>query len=111
MNLINNTDTYKKYLKTKEDSFLIPLTRSMLYGRFKRLGEKHGFDISFHDLRHLSASVMLMLNIPDKYAMERGGRKTPHIMKSVYQHTFSSERKIIDEKVNNFFESLIENKD
>ena len=24
--------------------------------------------MTFHDLRHLSASVMLMLNIPDKYA-------------------------------------------
>ena len=29
--------------------------------------------IRLHDLRHINASIMLLLNIPQKYAMERGG--------------------------------------
>ena len=52
--------------------------------------------IRFHDLRHISASTMLMLGIPDKYAAERGGWATTHIMNNVYQHTFSSERESVD---------------
>ena len=39
--------------------------------------------MSFHDLRHVNASVMALLKIPDKYAMERGGWKTDSVMKIV----------------------------
>lgn len=42
--------------------------------KFKSIAIKNGFpDITFHDLRHLNASIMLALGVPDKYAMERGG--------------------------------------
>ena len=67
----------------------------------------NGIEMSFHDLRHLNASVMLMLGIPDKYAMERGGWSTPNVMKNVYQHTFSEERKLVDERIDDYFNSLI----
>lgn len=105
--LIESQETYKDYLKTGTDQFLIPLSRNQIYGRFKTITEEAGFNISFHDLRHLNASVMLMLNIPEKYAMERGGWKTPHTMKKVYQHTFSTERKIVDKKIDDFFNDLL----
>ena len=49
---------------------------------------------------------MLALGIPDKYAMERGGWSSPSVMKTVYQHTFSAERKIVDDKIDNYFLSL-----
>lgn len=58
-------------------------------------------------LRHLNASVMLLLGIPDKYAMERGGWSTPSVLKSVYQHTFSDERKLVDKRIDDYFNSLI----
>lgn len=48
-----------------------------------------GIQMTFHDL-------MLMLGVPDKYACERGGWSTDSILKSVYQQTFSSERKKVD---------------
>ena len=60
----------------------------------------------FHDLRHLNASVMLQLGIPDKYAMERGGWSTNQTLKNVYQHTFSAERQIVDDKIDQFFENI-----
>lgn len=58
-------------------------------------------------LRHLNASVMLALGIPDKYAMERGGWATNSTLKNVYQHTFSAERDQVDEKIDNFFNDIL----
>lgn len=86
--------------------YIVPLNHSQIYGRFRRLCRKAGYDITFHDLRHINASVMLQLNIPDKYAMERGGWKTTSVMKSVYQHTFSEERIAVDDKMDSYFETL-----
>ena len=63
--------------------------------------------MTFHDLRHLNASIMLMLGVPDKYAMERGGWSTDSVLKSVYQQTFSSERKKIDSMIDSYFNSII----
>lgn len=63
--------------------------------------------ITFHQLRHLNASVMLQLNVPEKYAMERGGWSTPHTMKAVYQHTFSSERRRVDAAIDEYFSQKV----
>lgn len=63
--------------------------------------------LDFHQLRHMNASIMAMLNVPEKYAQERGGWKTPHTMKRVYQHTFSQERQNVDRQIDEFFEKKI----
>ncbi len=95
----------------KEDDFIVQMEYQTLRSKFYRLLEEHGYHMTFHDLRHLSASVMLMLNIPDKYAMERGGWSTNSTLKSVYQHTFSEERKQVDKKIDDYFNSLLEGSD
>lgn len=109
MDLIRSCEVYQSYIKTGTDDYLIPDSRSRIYGRLETIGKEHGFKLSFHELRHLNASVMLMLNIPEKYAMERGGWKTPDTMKKVYEHTFSAERIAVDSKVNSYFENIIKN--
>ena len=86
--------------------YIVTFNHEQIYKRFKRLCRKNDLDLTFHDLRHLNASVMLQLNIPEKYAMERGGWKTPNVMKSVYQHTFSSERVEVDDKMDRYFETM-----
>lgn len=86
--------------------YIVPLNQRQINGRFQRLCRQQGINMTFHDLRHLNASVMLMLNIPEKYAMERGGWKTPNVMKSVYQHTFTEERIAVDDKMDSYFETL-----
>lgn len=91
----------------EETDFIVTLTRKAIYSRFKRLMLKNGYDITYHDLRHLNASVMLMLGVPDKYAMERGGWSTDNILKSVYQQTFSNERVRFDEVIDGYFNSVI----
>ena len=76
--------------------------------RFQKLMKEQGVKMTFHDLRHLNASVMLMLGVPDKYAMERGGWSTTSTLKSVYQHTFSEERKQADTMIDTFFNDIID---
>lgn len=107
LDLIEHTDAYCKYTQTGTDGLLVPLTHDQIYKRWTRICKKHGFIMTFHDLRHMSASIMLALGVPDKYAMERGGWSTPHVMKSVYQHTLSAERQHVDRAVNTYFETLL----
>lgn len=64
------------------------------------LGIRH---FRFHDLRHYNASVMLSLNIPDKYAMERMGHATNNMLKTVYQHTMQEKENQIDASLNDYF--------
>ena len=52
---------------------------------------------------------MLALGIPDKYAMERGGWSAPNTLKNVYQHTFTEERQLVDEKIDGFFNDILSN--
>ena len=88
---------------------LTELTGQQIYKRFIKLQHDAGIEhpIRFHDLRHLNASVMVKLGIPDKYAMERGGWSTPNTLRNVYQHTFSKEREAVNKKIDEYFESLI----
>ncbi|MDY4081191.1 MAG: site-specific integrase [Candidatus Metalachnospira sp.] len=100
-NLINNTNP-------NEDR-LVTLSGHAIYMRFKRLLEKNNLPhMTFHDLRHVNASVMAQLRIPDKYAMERGGWKTDAVMKNIYQHTFSEQRELVDKRIDEYFESKMQ---
>lgn len=102
---------YIQYLIDKTDpnvNELVTLSGHAVYMRFKRLLEKNNVPhMTFHDLRHINASVMAMLRIPDKYAMERGGWKTDKVMKKVYTHTFSEEREKVDVVIDDYFEKVL----
>lgn len=77
------------------------------YKRLQQLCEKYKLPkMSMHDLRHQNASIMLSLNIPDKYAMERGGWSSDRTMKRVYQHTMDQQRLETENIMSNYFESL-----
>ena len=91
-----------------EQDFLVTRSGQSIYMSLQYYLKKYNLPlISFHDLRHLNASAMLSLGIPDKYAMERGGWSSPDIMRNTYQHTFSREREIVDNRVDAFFEAII----
>lgn len=102
-----------RYIKELVDQcsteYICPYSCRALYSRFsRRLAELGLPHMAFHDLRHVSASVMHMLNVPDKYAMERGGWSSDNIMKGVYTHTFSSERVHFDNVIDTYFENIIQ---
>ncbi len=90
-----------------DEDFVVPESYRSITKHLKKLAAENGFTLTFHQLRHLNASVMLMLGIPDKYAMERGGWASNGVLKAVYQHTFSEERKQVDERIDDSFNDLL----
>ena len=105
--LIVAQETWQDYTRTGKDGPLIDLTIHQIRDRWQRLCKRNDLELSFHDLRHMNASIMLMLNVPEKYAMERGGWSTPHVMKSVYQHTFTQERQSVDDQIDKYFDEKL----
>ena len=100
LNLIN--------AQPKVNDYVIQLSGSAMYKRFTRMCEKQKLPhFRFHDLRHVNASIMLSMGIPDKYAMERMGHATNNMLKTVYQHTMSEKTQQINNQVNNYFFNLI----
>lgn len=99
----------QKLIDEVDTEHLTELTRNVIYKKFIKYQKEAGIDppIRFHDLRHLNASVMVQLGIPDKYAMERGGWSTTSTLKTVYQHTFSSEREAVNQKINDYFNDIV----
>ena len=82
---------------------LIALNPDAISNRFERLIKKLDIPhIRYYDLRHYNASVMLALNVPDKYAMERMGHRTNHMLKNVYQHTIDKKQQEIADKINSY---------
>ena len=70
--------------------------------------EKAGIPFyGLHALRHTNASIMLSLNTPDKYAMERGGWSSDKTMKQTYQHTMSEKQKQVADDLDNYFEKQL----
>ena len=49
---------------------------------------------------------MLSLNIPDKYAMERGGWSSNKTMKDIYQHTMDDGKKQAAAAIDQYFEGI-----
>lgn len=107
--LVESQQSYQDYKRTGVDALLIRMNRNQIAHRWQRICKEHNFTMTFHDLRHMNASIMALLNVPEKYAMERGGWSTPHVMKSVYQHTFSRERIAVDQRIDGYFERLMQN--
>lgn len=101
VSLINSIDNDSEYLITWDGH--------KIYNEFEKLLKQNKVKhMSFHDLRHLNASIMVLLGIPEKYAMERGGWSSPRILQTVYQHTFSEERKAVDDKIDAYFNNILD---
>ena len=74
-------------LKNVESSTrIVAVTPGTITDTFKNCRRRAGVSCRFHDLRHYYASLMLAIGVPDKYAMERMGHTTPHMLRTVYQH-------------------------
>lgn len=102
--------TYIKRLIDKlppDQDRLVPGSADAIGKRFSRLMAKNDIKMNFHKLRHVNASVMAALRIPDKYALERGGWKTDYVMKQVYTHTFSDKRIETDSIIDSYFENAL----
>lgn len=87
---------------------IVTLSGHAMYNGFGRICEKAGVPhFRFHDLRHMNASVMLAVGIPNKYAQERMGHATDNMLRTVYQHTIQEEQKKYSEEIDQRFEDLL----
>lgn len=92
----------------KSSEYVVPLSASTIGKHFKKMLQKNNIpDCRFHDLRHATASIMLLLGIPEKYAMDYCGWETPDTMREVYQQIYDDERKNVFAKMDNYFMSNI----
>ena len=69
----------------------------------KRAGIEH---FRFHDLRHAFVSIAHAAGIPDAYIMARGGWSTSYTVNNVYRHVLDSDRKKMEDTVNDTFKKL-----
>lgn len=99
-NLLNNSE------RTSE--WIVPMSHNAIYKRYSRALQNNGLPkMSFHFLRHINASVMTQLKIPDRYAMEMGGWATNSTYKYVYTHIISEESKQYRTLLNDKIDSLL----
>jgi integrase len=63
-----------------------PINPPSLGSRFRVLARRAGFAISFHDLRHTHASLLLKAGVPLKVAQERLGHATITLTGDTYTH-------------------------
>lgn len=88
----------------RKDEFIVHYSRNSLYKQLHRACIRCEIEpFRFHDLRHVNASAMLALNVPDKYAMERMGHASNHMLKSVYQHTMNEKSTAVANIVDHYF--------
>ena len=105
-------DALKEMPQSPSCPFVFDLTYSAFTAMFRRLLKKNNLPhCRIYDLRHAYASTMLMLGVPDKYAMERMGHSTSNMLKTVYQHTYSEKQKQTSELLDRFFENLLQEKE
>lgn len=104
-----NIPPYIQELIDKVDGDTIcPLSSQATNKRLQRRLKKFGYPvISFHKLRHISASTSVALNIPSAYVKDRGGWVSDHVLNRVYTHTFPKERLEADKKMNDYFTDII----
>nr|DAJ73115.1 MAG TPA: Integrase [Caudoviricetes sp.] len=90
---------------------IVTYTRRGLYVRFQTICRRAGVQhYRFHDLRHINASVLLALGVPNKYSQERLGHSTDNMLQTVYQHTMEAQQIAVAAKMDDYFNSKLQMK-
>lgn len=98
----------KELIDQVDGDVIVPFGTSYFLKGLKTYMRNAGLpEITFHDLRHINATLMASLRIPDKYAQERGGWKTDYVMKTVYTEVFSEERIRVDDIIDGYFDRFV----
>lgn len=101
-------DRLNKCINIDSDAPIVSVSLQCIRNHLDDLCQKNSIPhVRLHDLRHVNASIMGFLNIPLKYALERGGWDDVKTMDKIYQYSFSDERKLVDDKINGFFTDAI----
>lgn len=89
------------------EGFLFGMSPGQLLKRFKRLLTRAGMPpYTIHSLRHCFAALMHAQGVPDKYVEEMGGWSSGHVLRKVYQYTFSEDAAAAKRAANTYFDAL-----
>lgn len=95
----------------RTSEFISPMLPSSVLKKFNHLCDRNGLPrFTMHAERHANASEMLVMGVPDKYAMKRLGQSSPNMIKNVYQHLFEDKEKEYSKSLSMKFETLINDK-
>ncbi len=73
-----------------------------IYDKFSRFLAREGIKhYRLHDMRHYFASEMHLKKYPDAYIQSRTGHSTMAVLRNVYTHTLTDEKKEMDQKMLN----------
>lgn len=98
----------KKLIDEVEGDELVPYSYDKIDYQFRKGLKDAGLPhMTFHDLRHVAASTMEMLNVPDQYKQERGGWKSNSILRSTYIQSFNPVRREYDKIIDDYFEGIV----
>lgn len=99
----------KNLIDNVEGDVIVSASPASITSRFYRLLKKNGVThCSYHQLRHISASIMAEINIPSPVMNARGGWKTSYIREKVYTHVFTRERIEADNKIDGYFNAILQ---
>lgn len=109
------TNLLPKYLRDKiaeiphekDTEFIIKMSYKQISARFNKIMAAHGYNITFHKLRHEFATTLDDLGVPSDYIQKIGGRSTDNIMKSVYTHTTKNKETEYQNMIDGFFNKAI----
>lgn len=72
------------------EDFVVPMHRNTILRHFQKLMQEQGYNMTFHDLRHMYASIMLNdLHMPSKLVQIEGGWASPYVMNQIYSNSFT----------------------
>ena len=91
-----------------DGEYLVKLYPGTVYKILQKVCEANGLPkVRLHDLRHVAASIMEALGVPDKYAMGRGGWSSKQTMRGRYQHVYSAEQQRINTRIDGYYSELV----
>lgn len=86
--------------KRKSSEKLISVPLECITDKFPHIVKNAGVHpMRFHDLRHYFASQLVLLGVPDIYAIKLTGHSTTSMLRNVYQHTFKEAEDLFRNKL------------
>ena len=104
MELIEAQPSYMNWKAHKIDGFLVTMTRNQIAHYYRDIMKASNLELTFHDLRHLFASISLnILQLPSKSVQLSGGWSNATVLDRVYSQSFAKLQSDADDKRDAYF--------
>lgn len=104
-------DYIRSLIDQVDGDVLVPQTHRYVSAKFIKMIDNAGLPhMTFHDLRHVNASVMAFLGedkVPAQYARARGGWSSDHVMRGTYMQLYDRKRTEVDNQIDEYFQSAL----